>query len=425
MKGCLKGLVLLIAYLMIFAILFVLAVSALGFYGIPLTILTAVLSYFSPNYREWLQSQSGYVHRLANLPGMKSSSPPGLAVATVAYLFPLSLAGVYFVRGTFSNVATALVAGAIGFIGVIILYAWFIRGWRLSPAKLDVTQGVETEEVTSRPKPTRFPFRAVRNDLKGNNLAVGLAAFAIVLPGLFLGGIFTYGLMNEPLREVGMLPTFTPTPTQTITPTRTSTPTATLTPSATSTPTEASSPTPATVAKATPKPPTDTPTVGPTLKSEKPQCKRVINLFDLGPKPLEIVENVIGDIGCVSNFSLFEPRSGRLNAEMGLVVNADATRAQVLQIVYDINKNLFTSDLEITCVRMFVYPPGDEVIPGINQSLGSQLALDFSSRWDTASAQEWWSWLAENRTPINEISDNCEENHWAQWDNRPEFAPWR
>jgi hypothetical protein len=208
----------------------------------------------------------------------------------------------------------------------------------------------------------------------------------------------------------------TPTPTATdtaIPPTATEAPIATstlapsITPTSTQTPKLTEMPTPS------------------SLKLEKPQCKRVIKLFDLSPKPLEIVDNVVGDIGCVSYFDLYEPKPGRLDAEMSLVINADATRAQVLQIVYDINKNLFTSDLGVTCVQIFVCPPGQETISGVNQSLGSQLAQNFSSRWDKASAQEWWSWLAENETPFYEVSADCEKDHWAHWDDRPEFAPWK
>lgn len=74
---------------------------------------------------------------------------------------------------------------------------------------------------------------------------------------------------------------------------------------------------------------------------------------------------------------------------------------------------------------MFVYRPENRTIAGVNQSLGYDLAQEFNGHWDTASAQEWWSWLETNRTPFEQINENCEMNNWAQWDNRIEIAPWK
>ena len=194
----------------------------------------------------------------------------------------------------------------------------------------------------------------------------------------------------------------TPVPTNTSTPTDTPRPTNTLVPTNTPAPTNTSTPIP-----------------------EKPQCKRELNLFDFSPDSVKIVDGVLGDMGCVEYFSLYEPQSGRFFVDTGLVISTNISREQVLQMVYDINRKLFTSNLGITCVRIFVYSPDNRTIPGLNQALGYELAQEFNGSWDTTSAQEWWSWLEVNRTPSEQISENCEMNHWAQWDKRTEVAPWK
>ena len=185
-----------------------------------------------------------------------------------------------------------------------------------------------------------------------------------------------------------------------------------------------------TLMQATPIPvvllPTPTTTNTPPIPiPEKPQCKRQLNLFDFSSDSLEVVDNILGNTGCVEYFALYEPQPSRFLVDTGIVISANESREQVLQTVYDINKQLFTSKLGITCIRIFVYPPYNRTIPGVNQALSYELAQEFNGRWDTASAQEWWSWLEANRTPSEQISENCEMNHWAQWDNRIEVAPWK
>jgi len=173
--------------------------------------------------------------------------------------------------------------------------------------------------------------------------------------------------------------------------------------------------------------PTNTPlpTNASTPIPEKPQCKRELTLFDFSQDSLKIVDNVLGNTGCVEYFALYEPQAGRFLVDTGLVISTDVSREQVLQTVYDVNKRLFTGNLGITCIRIFVYPPNNRTIPGVNQALGYDLAQGFSDRWGTSPAQEWWSWLEANRTPSEQISENCEKNHWAQWDNRTQVAPWK
>jgi hypothetical protein len=102
----------------------------------------------------------------------------------------------------------------------------------------------ESKETDAKEEPTawigltKFPLRAVINDLAGNNVAAGFIALAFALPVCYCGGLFTYAIADPTLREVGLLPTYTPTPTQTTRPTPTTTPTPTNTDTPTSVPTD-------------------------------------------------------------------------------------------------------------------------------------------------------------------------------------------
>lgn len=298
-QGCLKGLVLLIVYLIL---LFIFVVPALGFFGIPISIIAAVLAYLSSNYRDWLRSQPGFIHRLSRLPGAKSTSPTTLVIITLVYLLPLSLLFLFFIRGAFTNIIAALFVGVIGLIGLVVLYGWFIRGWFLPSTKTVTTEEVKDKEQPVT-KPASFPLRAASNDIKGNKIAIGLIVFAIVLPVLCLGGSLTYTLVNEPLHEVGLLPTYTPTPSQTPTSTQTPTPsiTPTFTPAPTGTPTQTPTQTltPAPVPTNTPAPPpTDTPSATPTNTPISQEDYIASANADLDYKEINKTDRHIGERVC-------------------------------------------------------------------------------------------------------------------------------
>lgn len=79
--------------------------------------------------------------------------------------------------------------------------------------------------------------RKVNLDISGRKLALPLIPLIIVL---CCCGCFTFALVDSSLREIGILPTYTPSPTRTLTPLPPETPM--LVPSSTSAPTETAVP---------------------------------------------------------------------------------------------------------------------------------------------------------------------------------------
>jgi hypothetical protein len=181
---------------------------------------------------------------------------------------------------------------------------------------------------------------------------------------------------------------------------------------------------------ATPIPPTPTlkpsaTSIPPTPTPEIPQCQGKIQTYDFDTRPLEIVQEIIQDVACLDFFSLSEPKPGVFNASTDLIISPNVSKEIVLQIVFDINKELFTSNTGIGRVDVMVHVPDDPIVPGVNQSLGTELAEQFNDQWETATPQEWWDWLDENQTPVDDITGDCEQFHNARWDKRPEYAPWK
>jgi HJR/Mrr/RecB family endonuclease len=116
-------------FLYIYPLLFVLILTGLSIYGAVLGAIGAILVYTSPATRNWLMSQPGYVRFLSKFPGMRSSSPLVMAIATAFLLVPWSLLIVPF--ATSPNETGILSVAGVGLIGVFLLYGWLVRGWRL------------------------------------------------------------------------------------------------------------------------------------------------------------------------------------------------------------------------------------------------------------------------------------------------------
>lgn len=149
-------------------------VVGLGYFGVSLAVLGALLALVSPGYREWLASQPGYRRRLGRLPGMRTASSVQLAVCTLLYVLPLSAlaldATLQGFAGTTGGKTTPVLMAGIGLVGLWILYGWGIRGWRL-------------------PADGRLPFSAaaIFGPLGKNVFALGTGVVAALLPVVVLG----------------------------------------------------------------------------------------------------------------------------------------------------------------------------------------------------------------------------------------------
>jgi len=142
MRGCLSLLVKLFGFFLILS----LVISGLGVFGLAIAVFAFTLSYYSPNYRNWLNNQPGYVYRLSKIPGLSSSSPITLTIATTGYLLLFSVLSFLMLARTPKLGGGMVVYPILGVIGIILLYGWGIRGWGFS---------------SSEYKNTSFPFRAV------------------------------------------------------------------------------------------------------------------------------------------------------------------------------------------------------------------------------------------------------------------------
>lgn len=215
------------------------AMVGLGYFGVSLAVLGALLALMSPGYREWLASQPGYRRRMARLPGMRTASPVQLAICTLLYLLPLSAvamdATVRGFAGTTGGKSTPVMMAGIGLFGLWLLYGWGIRGWRL-------------------PADGRLPFSAaaIFGPLRTNVVALGAGVIAALLPVVVLG----IGIVVTPDKAQAtrvqvvptptiMKPTVAPAPATPVlvAPLQMETPTAMVVPAATMTPASTREPT--------------------------------------------------------------------------------------------------------------------------------------------------------------------------------------
>jgi hypothetical protein len=220
-QGCSAGL-----WILVYLFIFVLAISGLGFYGLSIGIIGAVLAYTSPTYRNWLKNQRGFQFRLSKLPGMASSSPTALALTTLAYTVPLSLISWSFLLGSFGKIDTTITAAIMGLVGLVLLFGWSIQGWGIKSTVS--TQQEQSVTIENKSDNSRLSQDGIVNYFRQNPIASIAIPIALILP-------LCCGLVGTWVSPIVITPTPTPTP---ITPTPTKLPpTATLTPSETPIPT--------------------------------------------------------------------------------------------------------------------------------------------------------------------------------------------
>lgn len=145
-KGCVNQGCTGCLWLFVYLLIFVIAISGLGFYGLSIGIIGTVLAYTSPAYRKWLTNQRGFQIRLSKLPGMASSSPTILALSTLAYTVPLSLISWSFLLRSFGKTDTTITAAIMGLIGLVLLFGWFIKGWGITSA-VTTQQGQSVNKI--------------------------------------------------------------------------------------------------------------------------------------------------------------------------------------------------------------------------------------------------------------------------------------
>ena len=123
-------------------ILLLFVVPGLAFYGFSFGVLGAGLALASPIYRSWLKNQKGYIFRLSKLPGMGSDSPSVLAIATAAYIFPLSVVSWLMMRGAFSEVTITFTAAFLGLLGILFLFGYMVSGWGIKARTVQTTNAL-------------------------------------------------------------------------------------------------------------------------------------------------------------------------------------------------------------------------------------------------------------------------------------------
>lgn len=219
-KGCVSQGCSGILWILVYLFIFVLAISGLGFYGLSIGIIGAVLAYTSPAYRKWLANQRGFQNRLSKLPGMASSSPTTLALSTLAYTVPLSLISWSFLLGSFGKTDTTITAAIMGLVGLVLLFGWFIQGWGIKSAV--TTQ--PTNIIEDKSDNSKLSQDGVINYFRQNPIASIAIPIALIVP-------LCCCLVGTWVSPIVITPTPTATP---ITPTPTKLPpTATLIPSET------------------------------------------------------------------------------------------------------------------------------------------------------------------------------------------------
>lgn len=119
-------------YLVLALICISLGGLGLGLFGIPAAILLAAFITFSPSYRAWLYREPGYQNRLSRLPFLNHPNPATAALAILAYFLPLSLLCMLLIlRLLTESVTSFFISAGLASLGLLLLYGWAIKGWRL------------------------------------------------------------------------------------------------------------------------------------------------------------------------------------------------------------------------------------------------------------------------------------------------------
>ena len=144
-QGCLR---LGCLWFFIYPLILVLVISGLGSYGLSLGIVGAVLAYTNPAYRDWWKNKRDLHPRLSRLPGMASSSPTTLAIATLSYTVLASVVSWFFLLGTFSQQDTAITTAIMGLGGIVLLVGWLVKGWGIkSPVAQQGSSVIKAQET--------------------------------------------------------------------------------------------------------------------------------------------------------------------------------------------------------------------------------------------------------------------------------------
>jgi len=284
----------------VYPFVFVLVASGLALYGLSLGLLGAVFALTSPGYRAWLRRQRGFHSRLSKLPGMASSSPTILAIATLSYAFIVSLLSWLLLREVFSQKETAFAAAIMGMAGIVLVVGWLIKGWGAKTSS--VTQ--EVSSIEEKREEVRIFPEGISSYLKRNPFVLAVITLSFIMPcacgGLGLAVASSSSLAFTPTPTIVMAApeaTALPSPTKTLavlSPTETqgaiSTPlheTSTPVPSLTVTPHGTSTPTP-----------TQTPTENLSLivDTSKVIGAPVSRVEQMLGRPLEVASFGIGEI---------------------------------------------------------------------------------------------------------------------------------
>lgn len=148
------------------------------------------------------------------------------------------------------------------------------------------------------------------------------------------GGLFGYAFVDVSLREVGILPTYTPAPTETLEPTHTATPKPTATPSPTSTTEPTATPRPTSTATSTATPlPTQTAPPSPTAIATQTAVPTNIPAPTIAPADTPIPQPTVG----------IEPTAVPPPAPGGVVITGVNKRAEYVDLL-----NQGGSDIDLT-----------------------------------------------------------------------------
>ena len=180
----------LISYVILAAFLIILVLPALALYGVAVALIGAALAYSSPGFRVWLSSKRGYKARLSRLPGLGSSSPLVLGFSILIYIIPLAVISWFSLALAFQSAGSVLTWGVMGLGGLLLLYAWFIHGWRL-----------ESDEDEIYPSP-QFSLGESASFLKQNKAAAGILVLGLIIP--FICGGLGLSLANVELEPTAI-----------------------------------------------------------------------------------------------------------------------------------------------------------------------------------------------------------------------------
>lgn len=153
--------------------------------------------------------------------------------------------------------------------------------------------------------------------------------------------------------------------------------------------------------------------------SPTPRCRPEIQFFDFPRDLLETAEKVIGHQACISYFNQYQP-GPRYVIDLGLLVDQETTKDRLFDLAHKLNKELFSS-ADVGCVMIMMFTPYSDVA-FLNQGLGHGLATQYDDQWQAMSASEWWSWLEEHESTEETISEDCERNNWATWNDQAAYG---